>query len=263
MTRQLSSVAAISAFFVSALSLTLGQDQPAKAIDNLPAVSVVQLRPDDIANPKGDGPDGKGNTDDDTWQFWFEVIHARGTFQRLSLHTAAMPDEQRKNGIKKKVRGPIADMLPNPAETEGWIYHRDWDGRFEGVWADRKTGAILVHPYTEKTDAGCLAITYKVPRTGEYHISGAITDLQVAKTKPHDGVRWRVEKPAAKGKYFVVGKGGPIGDGHGPDATSFHLKNVALNKGDLVRFVIDPIRWWGSDLTRIDSFKIAPVKPAS
>jgi hypothetical protein len=218
--------------------------------------AVVQLQPADILNVKGDGPDGKGNTDDDTWQFWFEVIHAKGTFQRLSLHTSAMPAAQRMKGIPKKVRGPIASMLPNPADTEGWIYHRDWDGRFEGIWADKKTGAILVHPYTEKTDPGALAITYRIPMSGRYQVSGGITDLQVAKSKPHDGVRWRLERPVGKGKFDVVGRGGPIGDGAGPDSTTFVVKDIALTKGDLLRFVIDPINHWGTDLTRIDSLKI-------
>lgn len=224
--------------------------------------ATVELRPADIANARGDGPDGKGNSEDDTWQFWFEIIHAKGQFARLSLHTAAMPAQQRKDGIKKKVRGPIASMLPNPAETEGWIYHRDWDGRFEGIWADRKTGAILVHPYTEKTDPGCVAITYKAPATGSYDVVGKLTDLQVAKGKPHDGVRWRLEKPVGKGRYEVVAKGGPIGDAVGPEAAQFTVRNVALTQGDLLRFVIDPGRWWGTDLTRIDYLKIERAGPS-
>lgn len=214
-----------------------------------PPDAIVQLRPADITNPKG-------NKADDAWQFWFEIIHAKGTFERLSLHTKTMPAQQRKDGIKKKVRGPIASMLPNPGDTEGWIYHRDWDGRFEGIWTDAKTGAILVHPYQEKKDAGALAITYRIPAAGRYLVTGGLTDLQVAKDKPHDGARWRLEKPVAKGKWEVVGRGGPFGDAVGPESVQFAVKDVALKEGDLLRLIIDPIDWWGTDLIRIDSFKI-------
>ncbi|MBI1913976.1 MAG: M1 family peptidase, partial [Planctomycetes bacterium] len=52
-----------------------------------------------------------------------------------------------------------ASRQPIPAVMDGWIFHRDWDGRFEGVWADRKTGVILVHPYVEKRFHGAVAIT--------------------------------------------------------------------------------------------------------
>ncbi len=256
MKRYLQFVLLLAAHSIVALAVHLhayAHDDPTV---KAPPRVVAELRPADIANPKGDGPDGKGNTEDDTWQFWFELIHAKGKFARLSLHTAELSAQQRKDGIKKKVRGPIANMLPHPTDTEGWIYHRDWDGRFDGIWADRKTAAILVHPYTEKTDPGSLAITYKVPASGRYHIAGAITDLQVAKGKPHDGVRWRVEKPLGTGRYEVIGTGGPIGDDVGPNATQFGLRNVALQQGDLLRLVIDPGRWWGTDLTRIDYHKI-------
>ncbi|MHC4984220.1 MAG: GDSL-type esterase/lipase family protein, partial [Planctomycetota bacterium] len=99
---------------------------------------VVELTPADVANPKGDGPDGKGNTPDDTWQFWFELAHARQAFHRLSLATATMSAEQRQKGIPGKVDGPIAGNLPNPDDTEGWIFSTDWDGGYEGFWGDRK-----------------------------------------------------------------------------------------------------------------------------
>ncbi len=55
----------------------------------------------DVRGAEGDGPDGKGNTADDTWQFWFELAHARGTFRPFTIHTTTMPKNQRKNGIRE------------------------------------------------------------------------------------------------------------------------------------------------------------------
>ncbi|MDP7290325.1 MAG: hypothetical protein QGH94_20250 [Phycisphaerae bacterium] len=72
-----------------------------------------------VANHKGDGPDGKGNTADDTWRFWFQLIHARGEYRPLDIATATMSPKQKKSGIRRKVRGPIGSMLPNPKKTEG------------------------------------------------------------------------------------------------------------------------------------------------
>lgn len=221
-------------------------------------VLAAELKPADVDNAKGDGPDGKGNSADDTWQFWFELAHASSTYHPLSTHTSAMPAQQRKEGIKRKVRGPIASMLPNPDETDGWIFHSDWDGRFEGVWSDRKTGTILVHPYVEKTTPGALAITYRVPKTGTYTISGKLTDVTVVDKAPLDGILWRIEQVSGK-TVKPLAKGGALGDGQGrPDSADFKTEKVSLNKGDLVRLVIHPNKNWGTDLTRIDSFKIEP-----
>ena len=107
-----------------------------------------------------------------------------------------------------------------------------------------------------------VAITYKVPASGNYTISGALTDLQVKPACPkHDGVIWKVEiAPADGGKGKEVAKGGPLGDGKGrPDSDKFTLPNVKLAKGQLLRLVIHPNKWWGQDLTRIDSFRIDPA----
>jgi len=128
--------------------------------------NVVALTTADVLNAKGDGPDGKGNTADDTWQFWFELAHKPGSFHRLDIHTTAMSDGQRKNGIKRKITGPIAGMMPNPKDTEGWIYHSDWDGRFEGAWADKKTDTVMLYPYVEKGYHGCVALSYRIKKGG-------------------------------------------------------------------------------------------------
>jgi len=32
---------------------------------------------------------------------------------------------------------------PNLADTQGRIYHSDWEDRFEGVWGDAKAGQVL------------------------------------------------------------------------------------------------------------------------
>lgn len=61
-------------------------------------------------NPRGDGPDGKGNSADDTWRFWFELAHRPNHFHPLDTFSSAIP----KKGITRKVRGPIANLLPSP-----------------------------------------------------------------------------------------------------------------------------------------------------
>lgn len=219
-----------------------------------------ELKPEHVLNVKGDGPDGKGNTADDTWGFWFELAHEPARFERLSLATAAMTEAQRKDGIRKKVRGPVASLLPNPADSEGWIFHRDWDGRFEGVWADKKTNAVLAYPYVEKQFHGAVAITYRAHKAGVYDLAGKLTDLTVNDQAPHDGILWRVELLTGKEKAKVLDKGGPVGDGKGPESASFQVRQVKLSQGDIVRLVIHPNRWWGTDLTRVDYFRIEATK---
>lgn len=217
-----------------------------------------ELTVEAVRDLKGDGPDGKGNTADDTWQFWFELAHQRGHFALLDTHSTTVP----KDGVPRKITGPIAAALPNPVDTVGWIFHSDWDGRCEGVWGDKKAGHVLMYPYVEKNAHMGVAVTYRVPADGMYDISGGVTDLMVApEAKQHDGIDWLIEvveggKPGRK-----VGSGGPVGDGHGrPDAATFAFKNVAAKQGQLIRLVIHPRKWWGTDLTRIDAFKIERVK---
>ncbi len=217
-----------------------------------------ELRVEHVRNAKGDGPDGKGNTADDTWQFWFELAHQRGHFARLATYSTSIP----KAGIPRKVRGPIASMLPNPDDSEGWIFHRDWDGRFEGFWGDKKAAQILAYPYVEKTSHCAVAVTYKVPKDGTYDITGGLTDLQVQpQFKQHDGVEL-VLQFADEGKPIkLIARGGPFGDGNGrPDSVNFQALNVAAKKGQLIRLEIQPRQWWGSDLTRIDAFRIVPAR---
>ncbi len=221
-------------------------------------VSAAELKPADISSRDGDGDDGKGNTADDTWQFWFELVHAPGTFRRFTRHSSEIPA----TGIPRKVTGPPAGLLPNPKDTEGWVLHTDWDARFEGVWADAKTDEMLIHPYVEKTSHMAVAITYIVPADGVYTVAGGVTDVQVKPDYPkHDGVIWKVEIATEGDKGQEVGKGGPIGDGKGrPDKDEFELKDVKLKKGQYVRFVVHPNKWWGQDLTRIDYLKIEPAR---
>jgi len=144
------------------------------------ATSCVKLTAKAVADPKGDGPDGKGNTIDDTWGFWFQLIHAP-RYRRLDIATATMPAAQKKNGIRRKVTGPIGKYRPNPDKTEGWIYHSDWDGRYEGVWGGEKVKQVLAHPYNEKTAGGAVAVTYKVPTDGTYAVTAKVTDMNPAK----------------------------------------------------------------------------------
>ncbi|MHC4984087.1 MAG: alpha/beta hydrolase, partial [Planctomycetota bacterium] len=208
---------------------------------------------------------GKGNTPDDTWQFWFELAHARQAFHRLGLATATMSAEQRQKGIPGKVDGPIAGNLPNPDDTEGWIFSTDWDGGYEGFWGDRKANQVLAHPFVEKNSHLGVAITFRVPADGAYEVSGKVTDLAVIKNPTFTGILWFVDvvkerqgdrSPKAD---RLAGKGGPVGDGVGPESQEFKLENVALKKGELIRFVIDPNGHWGTDLTRVDYFRIKRV----
>lgn len=225
---------------------------------------VVKLTAKAVADPKGDGPDGKGNTIDDTWGFWFQLIHAP-RYRRLDIATATMSAAQKKNGIPRKVTGPIGKYLPNPDKTEGWIYHSDWDGRYEGVWGDEKVNQVVAHPYNEKSDGGAVAVTYKVPEDGTYAVTVKVTDMNPAKghrtltgiTAIVDIVNNHAEelkKPVKELKRVKVG------DDVGPKSAELKIEKVALKKGQLVRLVIDPNKWWGGDMTRIDTFTIERVK---
>ena len=217
-------------------------------------VAADELQIEHIFNTKGDGPDGKGNTADDTWQFWFELAHKPKHFERLGTFSTSIP----KAGIAKKVRGPIASMLPNPEDTRGWIFHRDWDGRFEGIWADTKGKQIIAYPYVEKTFHGAVAITWKAPNDGVYDITGGLTDIQVQpEFKQHDGIDWILEIAKDGAPVKTIARGGPIGDGNGrPDSGKFEARGVAVSQGQLIRLVIHPRQWWGSDMTRVDAFRI-------
>ena len=217
-----------------------------------------ELKVEHVRNAKGDGADGKGNTADDSWQFWFELAHQRGQFARLATYSTSIP----KTGIPRKVRGPIASLLPNPDDTEGWIFHRDWDGRFEGFWGDAKASQLIAYPYVEKTSHCAVAVSYKVPKDGAYDITGGLTDLQVLpQFKQHDGVEWVLQLADDGKPGKTIGRGGPFGDGNGrPDSVTFQHRNVAAAKGQLIRLEIHPRKWWGSDMTRIDSFRIVPSR---
>ncbi|MHC4982754.1 MAG: endonuclease/exonuclease/phosphatase family protein, partial [Planctomycetota bacterium] len=229
-------------------------------------LDVVRLKVSDVLNAEGDGPDGKGNTADDTWQFWFQIIHDRNEYRRLDIATAAMPDEQKEKGIPRKVWGPVGSETPNPDATEGWIYHSDWDGKSEGVWGDAKAGQVIVKPYQEKADGGALAVTYKVPGEGTYIVFGRATDMKVDKDgKKATGVKVSVDVTQARdGKGIgkaqrVLVEPRAVGDAAGPATLAFSSGKVALRKGELVRLVIDPNKWAAGDMTRIDYFMIAPV----
>jgi len=223
--------------------------------------------PADIADPKGDGPDGKGNTDDDTLGFWFELGHASDTFMRLNIATVTMTEDQRKNGIRDpkarrghqgKVTGPIGAWLPNPADTEGWIFSTDWDGRGEGVWGDKKANCILMHPYTEKAAAGSVAMTFKVP-AGEYSMKAKLTDLSIF--PGGDGVKWRVEVVKGGEKAASpVAESKPFGDKVGDATVELDVKSITVAEGQLIRLVLDPNAHWGADMTKIENLTVTRVK---
>ena len=215
---------------------------------------VVELKVADVQDIQGDGPDGKGNTADDTWGFWFELAHAKGRYVRLDLATKTMSPQQRNKGIPRKVHGPIGSRLPNPKDTEGWIFHSDWDGRFEGVGGDTKANQVIMYPYVEKNSHRAVALTYTVAVTGRYTISGKVTDLQVQpQYRQHDGFTWMIEVADGGQRGKLIKKGKPLGDGHGrPDSARFKAENVSIRRGKLLRLVIHPNNWWGSDMTRVE-----------
>ncbi|MCE5327594.1 MAG: GDSL-type esterase/lipase family protein [Planctomycetaceae bacterium] len=227
------------------------------------APKVVELTPEAVRDVQGDGPDRKGNTADDSWGFWFELVHAGNTFQRLDLATQTMSADQRQNGIvdlkakrgQKKVQGPIASKLPNPKDSEGWIFHSDWNGCFEGAWGDVKGKQVILYPYVEKNSHGAVAVTYLAPATGKYKVSGKVTDLQVQpEYAQHDGVTWKLEvAPHDGGKGVEIARGGPIGDGKGrPDSGEIKAEPAAVRQGQDIRLVIHPNKWWGSDMTKVE-----------
>ena len=220
---------------------------------------VVELTIEHVLNADGDGPDGKGNTADDTWQFWFELVHKKNTFRHLDVATKKMSAQERAKGRPRKITGPIAARLPNPKDTEGWIYHSDWDGRFEGVWADKKTKKVMLHPYVEKGAHEAVALSYKVSKAGTYTITSKLVDEKKWVHKRHDGIYWKVmvSKDGNGGK--VLAKGGPFGDGRGPKSVDVKIEKAELKAGDLVFLIIDPGRWWGADLTVVDFLRIERV----
>jgi hypothetical protein len=225
-----------------------------------PDGDIVELSIEHVRDLKGDGPDGRGNTADDTWQFWFELVRPKDKFLRLDIATKKMPKAQRRNGIPGKVTGPIGKFLPNPQDTEGWLYHSDWDGRMEGAWGDKKTGKVMLHPYVEKGAHCAVALTYKIPRTGRYRITGEVTDGQVVKHPKHKGFLCKVATGRIDGKFMVIDREltgiGPIGDKVGPDSGKFEVKEARLDKGSLLVVYVHPNGWWGTDLMVIDSLKI-------
>ncbi len=231
----------------------------------------AELTPAVVADPKGDGPDGKGNTADDTWQFWFQLVRSP-QYQRLDLATAVLPEAQRKAGIrdeaarrgKQKVQGPIGAFLPNAADTEGWIFHSDWDGRYEGAWGDKKANQVLMHPYNEKTDGAAVAVTWKAPADGKYLVTGKVTDLQVVKTghPMMTGVTYIIDVVEA-GNASITASGpalkqGNVGDNAGPESEDFKLEGVVMKKGQLLRLAIDPNKAWATDMTKVE-LKIVPA----
>ena len=248
----------LTAFCAVVAAAAIFSQHPARA---------AELTTKEVLDQKGDGPDGQGNTADDTWQFWFQLVHNPNQYGLLDRYSADVP----KAGIPRKVTGPVASKLPNPDDTVGWIYHSDWDGRFEGVWADKKTNSVIAYPYVEKRSHCAVAVTYKVPEDGKYTISGTVTDMMVEPFKgvvgrlgmvEHDGVELIVEIADGANRVSEVGRSKAIGDDDKkgseprPDSDKFEFKGVELKKGQLVRFVIHPRKWWGSDLTKLENLKI-------
>lgn len=211
-----------------------------------------------VASRKGDGPDQSGNTEDDTWQFWFQLVHAPNRYRRLDLHSSTHPQ-----GIPGKVTGPVASATPNPADTAGWIFHSDWDGRFEGVWGDARIGQVLAHPYNEKSMGADVAMTYRVPRGGTYDIRGRVSYLRPPGGK--SGVRCKVGLCSAArdevGNDLRWLTKSDVGTPEAAGSADFSIRGETLKAGQLVMLAIDPLGHWGGDMTRIDEFTVVPADP--
>lgn len=211
-----------------------------------------------VASKDGDGPDGKGNSPDDTWQFWFQLAHQPNQYRRLDLHSTTHPQ-----GIPGKVTGPVGAWTPNPADTQGWIYHSDWDGRGEGFWGDAKAGKVLAHPYNEKVFPGDVAVTYLVPEDGTYVITTKATYGRGANAGPKAGIRAKVGVCSAAPdqiggdlNWLSNTTAGAPGD---PGVTEYKSEPTPLKKGQLVMLAIDANGFWGADMTFVDAFKIEPA----
>ena len=94
--------------------------------------------------------------------------------------------------------------------------------------------------------------------TGRYTITGTLTDLMVRPDfAKHDGFYWKVELAHDGDTGKKLAAGGPVGDGHGrPDSATFKIEKTSLRPGELIRLVIHPNRWWGTDMTRIEDLRI-------
>ncbi len=222
-------------------------DDRAETVWKRPAAEQVRwLQPAEVCDPSGSGPDGVGNSQDDPWQFWYEDPSGR-SFRRLNIYV---------DNIYQDEHGRVDQQR----SLQGWSHDRLLDMRYEGVWANPHTGVVLVHPYAQNNRHYAVAVSYRVPQSGRYNINAELTDAAVVKFRLHDGIRWRVERALGGAAGRVLSRGGPIGDRLGPESQRITIRAVQLNQGDLVRLVIDPGRWWGTDETRIDSFHIRRVK---
>jgi len=57
---------------------------------------------------------------------------------------------------------------------------------------------------------------------------------------------------SADKKGTVAGKAArSIGDKVGPDSETFEIKNVKVASGQMIFVVIDPGKWWGSDMAAL------------
>jgi hypothetical protein len=88
-----------------------------------------------------------------------------------------------------------------------------------------------------------------------------VTDANVNKrSRSHNGIIWRIERATAGQKGKLLKRGGPMGDAVGPASMKFSVEKVKLNRGELLRLVIDPNGDWATDMTQIDAFEIREVK---
>jgi hypothetical protein len=101
-----------------------------------------------------------------------------------------------------------------------------------------------------------MAITCRLP-AGVYAVSAKVTDLN---TGGNDGISWRVEVANANLGHKLIAKSDPFGDKVGPTSVTVEVKDVSIEAGQLIRFVIDPNKHWGGDMTRVEGLKITRTK---
>jgi alpha-tubulin suppressor-like RCC1 family protein len=116
-------------------------------------------------------------------------------------------------------------------------------------------GAVLVHPPFD----GFAIVGWRSPWTGSVEVAGGVQDVQFGSS---DGIGWSIDHydgltnttiasgsiPEMGAQLFQNGSGGS------------NLARVAVNQGDFLFFLVDPLAWAGADSTRLD-IVITPTSP--
>ncbi len=107
-------------------------------------------------------------------------------------------------------------------------------------------GTILVHPAANKL----VIIAWKSPLKKQINISGTISDID---SGGGDGITWSIEKGnSTKGNSTKVNEPLESGSLNNGGTKNFNLYNIAVDKGDIIYFVINPKNNHYYDSTGVD-----------